>query len=76
MFDVFASILNIPGYIGKAIRFAGMTVFAPLIIGATLKAKATALNAIAGVLMGIYATFWNLVILYNLIMFILNKRGK
>lgn len=73
IFDVFASILTIGDYIGKAIKFAGMAVFAPFIISGLLAGMVT--NGFIGYMIGLYATFWNLVVLYNIIKFILNKRG-
>lgn len=73
VFDVFASILAIGTYITKAITLAGMAVLAPIIIAQTFSTLIA--NTFVGYLIAIYIVFWNLAIIYNIIKFILNKRG-
>jgi hypothetical protein len=73
IFDVFASVLTIGDYISKAIKFAGMVIFAPFVIGSIIKPMIS--NIIIFYLIAILISIWNLSILYKVIAFILNKRG-
>lgn len=73
IFDVFASVLAIGDYISKAIKLAGLVVFAPFVLTNVIKPMIT--NTIIFYLVAIMVSMWNLAIVYKIIAFVLNKRG-
>lgn len=73
-FDPIAGVITMGKYVGKGIKFAGMAVLAPIIISQDLKTLAN--NTLVIILIGIYANVWNLVILWQVIRFMLNRRGE
>lgn len=73
IFDYIASFFNILGYIGKAVKFAGMAVMAPFILRNVLITYVE--NTIIYNIMMLMYQLFNIVILYNIIKFVLAKRG-
>lgn len=72
-FDVIASVLAIGRYVSIAITFIGMAVLAPFLL--TTVIAAYVMNPFIAILIGVYANMYNIVVLYHVIKFILNKRG-
>lgn len=73
IYDIIGGILNLAGYVSKAIKYASYVVLAPTIIGGRI--VSFIVNPFISTIIYLFTFLWNIAILYNVIKFVLNKRG-
>lgn len=74
-FDVFATILAIPTYIGKALHLAALVLFAPVAITQNITSSGQ-INPTIAILIGLYIIVWQIMILYKAISLVLKRQGN